>query len=106
MGATLAHVLPAAPPGFWALLAMAATMGGTMRSPLTFAAEIAGNIHVVLPLLAAGLSAHLLTVLLVRRSILTEDARLVGYIGWKDLMKVRVRPQTKEQERVVPYRLR
>ncbi len=42
----LSGYLPAASPGFWALLAMAATMGGTMRSPLTatfFAVELTGN---------------------------------------------------------------
>ena len=35
MGAVLAGFLPAADPGLWALLAMAATMGGTMRATLT-----------------------------------------------------------------------
>ena len=82
LGATLAHVLPAAPPGFWALLAMAATMGGTMRSPLTatfFAVELTGNTHVLLPLIAACVSAHLLTVLLMRRSILTEKVARRGH---------------------------
>ena len=82
MGAALAHVLPAASPGFWALLAMAATMGGTMRSPLTatfFAAEITGNTHVLLPLLAACVTAHLVTVLLMRRSILTEKVARRGH---------------------------
>jgi len=75
MGMALAHVLPAASPGFWALLAMAATMDGTMRSSLTatfFATELTGNTHVLLPLLAACVTAHLVTVLLMRRSILTE----------------------------------
>ena len=82
MGAALAHVLPAASPGFWALLAMAATMGGTMRSPLTatfFAAELTGNTHVLLPLMAACVTAHLVTVLLMRRSILTEKVARRGH---------------------------
>jgi chloride channel protein, CIC family len=82
MGATLTHVLPAASPRFWALLTMAATMGGTMRSPLTatfFAAEITGNTHVLLPLLTACMTAHLLTVLLLRRSILTEKVARRGH---------------------------
>src|SRR5690606_10154617 len=35
LGAALAGWLPNASPGFWALLAMAAMMGGTMRAPLT-----------------------------------------------------------------------
>ncbi len=39
------HGLPG-DPGFWALLGMAAMMGGTMRSPLTgmlFAVELTGD---------------------------------------------------------------
>ena len=82
IGATLAHVLPDASPGFWALLTMAATMGGTMRSPLTatfFAVEITGNTHVLLPLLTACMTAHLVTVLLMRRSILTEKVARRGH---------------------------
>ncbi len=75
MGAVLSGFFPAADPGFWALLAMAATMGGTMRAPLTatfFAVELTGNTHVLLPLIAACATAHAATVLLMKRSILTE----------------------------------
>ena len=82
LGAALAHVMPAASPGFWALLAMCATMGGTMRSPLTatfFAVELTGNTHVLLPLIAACVTAHLVTVLLMRRSILTEKVARRGH---------------------------
>jgi H+/Cl- antiporter ClcA/CBS domain-containing protein len=82
MGMTLAQFLPGADPGFWALLAMAATMGGTMRSPLTatfFAAELTGNTHVLLPLIAACGTAHVVTVLLMRRSILTEKVARHGH---------------------------
>ncbi len=82
MGAALAPFLPHASPGFWALLGMAATMGGTMRSPLTatfFATEITGNTHVLLPLIAATATAHLVTVLLMRRSILTEKVARRGH---------------------------
>ena len=35
-----------------------------------------------------------------------EGERLVGYIGWKDLMNVRSRLQAEERERVVLYRVR
>jgi chloride channel protein, CIC family len=69
-------------PGFWALLAMCATMGGTMRSPLTptfFAVELTGTTHVLLPLIAACVTAHLVTVLLMRRSILTEKVARRGH---------------------------
>jgi CBS domain-containing protein len=59
----------------FALLGMAAMMGGTMRSPLTatiFAVELTGNVHVLLPLITACTAAHAVTVLLLKRSILTE----------------------------------
>ncbi len=59
----------------WALIGMAAMMGGTMRSPLTgvmFAVEITGNFDLLLPLLAATGASHAITVLLLKRSILTE----------------------------------
>ncbi|HEY7901540.1 MAG TPA: chloride channel protein [Caulobacteraceae bacterium] len=82
MGAALAGFLPGGQPGFWALLAMAATMGGTMRSPLTatfFAVELTGNTHVLLPLIAACGAAHIVTVLLMKRSILTEKVARRGH---------------------------
>jgi H+/Cl- antiporter ClcA len=82
MGAALVGILPTESPGFWALLAMAATMGGTMRSPLTatfFAVELTGNTHVLLPLIAACGTAHAVTVLLLRRSILTEKVARRGH---------------------------
>ncbi|CUX67509.1 Chloride channel protein [Agrobacterium tumefaciens str. Kerr 14] len=68
-------VMPGHDPGFWALLGMAAMMGGTMRAPLTgtfFAVEITGDISTLVPLLAATVVAYAVTVLLLRRSILTE----------------------------------
>jgi chloride channel protein, CIC family len=61
--------------GYWALLGMAATMGGTMRSPLTgalFAVELTGDLHALPALLAATAAAHAVTVLVLKRSILTE----------------------------------
>jgi chloride channel protein, CIC family len=82
LGAALAPFLPHASPGFWALLAMCATMGGTMRSPLTatfFAVEVTGNTHVLLPLIAACVTAHTVTVLIMRRSILTEKISRRGH---------------------------
>jgi CIC family chloride channel protein len=61
--------------GAWALIGMAAMMGGTMRSPLTailFACELTGNFELIGPLLIATSAAYALTVLLLKRSILTE----------------------------------
>src|SRR6202034_1415788 len=82
LGSVLTMVLPTASPGFWPLLAMAAIMGGTMRSPLTatfFAVELTGNTNVLLPLITACVTAHLVTVLLLRRSILTEKIARRGH---------------------------
>jgi len=61
--------------GFWALLGMTAILGGTMRAPLTailFAVELTGNFHVLPALLAASAAGFSFTVLVMRRSILTE----------------------------------
>ncbi len=74
MGWLAGHLLPGAP-GFWALLGMAAMLGGTMRAPLTgtlFAVELTGDLHALAPLLAASTAAYAVTVLLLKRSILTE----------------------------------
>ncbi len=75
LGAMEAHLMPFGDAGFWALLGMAAILGGTMRAPLTstlFAMELTGNSHLLLPLLVASVAAFAVTVVLMRRSILTE----------------------------------
>jgi CBS domain-containing protein len=92
-------LLPFGDPGFWALLGMAAILGGTMRAPLTatiFAVELTGNSHVMLPLLAASVAAFILTVLLMKRSILTEriarrGLHLTREYGIDPFMDTRVR---------------
>ncbi|ACL57079.1 chloride channel protein [Methylobacterium nodulans] len=74
MGWLVGSMLPGTP-GFWALLGMAAMLGGTMRAPLTgalFAVELTGDVHMLAPLLAATVAAYAVTVLLLKRSILTE----------------------------------
>jgi H+/Cl- antiporter ClcA/CBS domain-containing protein len=74
MGWLVGQVLPG-DAGFWALLGMAAMLGGTMRSPLTsvlFAIELTGDWRMLAPLLAASTAAYATTVLLLKRSILTE----------------------------------
>ncbi|HVW72248.1 MAG TPA: chloride channel protein [Rhizomicrobium sp.] len=75
LGAVEGHFIPFADAGFWALLGMSAILGGTMRAPLTatfFAVELTGNTHILLPLLVATVAAFTVTVLLMKRSILTE----------------------------------
>jgi H+/Cl- antiporter ClcA len=67
-------VLPGSPT-LWALVGMAAMMGGAMRAPLTailFAVELTGNFGALLPLIIATGTAYSVTVLLLKRSILTE----------------------------------
>jgi CIC family chloride channel protein len=67
--------LPGNDAGAWALLGMAAMMGGTMRSPLSgilFAVELTGDFALLGPLLLATGTSYAVTVLLLKRSILTE----------------------------------
>jgi chloride channel protein, CIC family len=91
MGGALAaiesHFMPFADAGFWALLGMAAILGGTMRAPLTstlFAVEITGNSHILLPLLTASAAAFAVTVLVMKRSILTERIARRGHHIWRE----------------------
>jgi H+/Cl- antiporter ClcA len=82
LGAVEGHILPAEGAGFWPLIAMAAILGGTMRSPLTgvvFALELTHDVNSLLPLMVAVLCAHGMTVLLMKRSILTEKISRRGY---------------------------
>lgn len=76
LGAAAGHFIPGTTgDGYWALLGMAAMMSGTMRAPLTatiFAVELTSNLSTLLPLLVACVTAHTMTVLLMRHSILTE----------------------------------
>ncbi len=61
---------------------MGAILGGTMRSPLTgvvFALELTARFSMLLPLLMACVVAHGFTVLVLRRSILTEKVARRGY---------------------------
>ena len=74
LGWLLGLALPGEP-GFWALLGMASMLGGTMRAPLTgalFAVELTGDLPALPALLGATVAAYAVTVLLLRRSMLTE----------------------------------
>lgn len=82
LGALEAHWLPIGQPGLWAGLSMGAMMGGTMRSPLTaiaFMLELTHDVALLPGLLVACVAAHAVTVLLMRRSILTEKVARRGH---------------------------
>lgn len=75
MGALESYMIPFGNSSLWAILSMAAVMGGTMRSPLTailFTIELTHDFNLMPALLVSCTSAYLLTVLVMRRSILTE----------------------------------
>jgi CBS domain-containing protein len=82
LGAVEAHFLPGGDAPLWVLVSMAAVMGGTMRSPLTgtvFALELTHDVNALPALLIASVAAHGLTVLLMKRSILTEKVARRGF---------------------------
>ncbi len=75
LGAFAGQWIPAGDAGLWAMVAMAGMMGGTMRSPLTgmfFMLELTGDLSALPALLCGSVAALAVTVLLMRRSILTE----------------------------------
>ena len=81
LGALEAHFLPG-DASLWVLVSMAAVLGGTMRSPLTgaiFALELTHDIKALPALLIGSVVAYGLTVLVMRRSILTEKIARRGY---------------------------
>jgi H+/Cl- antiporter ClcA/CBS domain-containing protein len=82
LGGIEAIFLPNEGIGFWPLVSMGAILGGTMRSPLTgiiFSLELTHDVNALLPLLVASVIAHAFTVLVLKRSILTEKVARRGY---------------------------
>jgi chloride channel protein, CIC family len=82
LGALEANFLPGATPSLWPLVSMAAVLGGTMRCPFTavvFALELTHDIDAMLPLLIGSTVAYAFTVLVMKRSILTEKVARRGY---------------------------
>jgi H+/Cl- antiporter ClcA len=75
LGGLEAQIFPAVAPGFWPLVGLAGVLGGVMRSPLTgvaFAVELTHRYEALLPLLVGACAAYAVSVLLLRRSVLTE----------------------------------
>jgi H+/Cl- antiporter ClcA len=82
LGGLFSHIAPGHGPGFWPVIGMAAMLGGTMRAPMTaiiFTLELTHNVELMLPLLVAVGAAHCFTVLVLKRSILTEKISRRGF---------------------------
>ena len=75
LGALVAPLFPSGDAGLWATLAMGAMMAGTMGAPFTaiaFLLEATHDVNLLPGLLIAAFAADAVTVLLMKRSILTE----------------------------------
>ena len=75
LGVVLAQVLPGGSPGLWALVCMAAVLGSVLGAPLmavVFALGLTHDTEALLPLLLTTVVAYGVTVLAMKRSIMTE----------------------------------
>jgi H+/Cl- antiporter ClcA/CBS domain-containing protein len=86
MGAALGGVeamfLPHEGAGFWPLVSMGAILAGTMGAPFTailFALELTHDINMLVPLLVAAMLSYGMTVMVLKRSILTEKVARRGF---------------------------
>ncbi|HVX70806.1 MAG TPA: chloride channel protein [Mycobacteriales bacterium] len=82
LGTLEAHIFPHVGAGFWPLVALAGVLGGVMRSPFTgvvFAIELTGRFDAVLPLMIGASVAFGVSVLVLKRSVLTEKIARRGY---------------------------
>ncbi|MFD7017981.1 chloride channel protein [Streptomyces sp. NPDC059928] len=75
LGAAEGLVFPSVSPGFWALVSLAGVLGGVMRSPLTgivFCLELTHEMNALIPMVITASAAYLLSVIVLKRSVLTE----------------------------------
>lgn len=83
IGTLISFLIPGVhSPGVWAVIGMGAIMGGMMRSPLTavvFCFELTKDSGLFLPLLIASTVSYVFTVVVMKRSILTEKISRRGY---------------------------
>jgi chloride channel protein, CIC family len=81
LGGLLAVVLPGGSTGLFVLVGMGAMIGGVMRSPFTgvvFSIELTHDLNALFPLLIGALVADGVTILAMKRSILTEKVARRG----------------------------
>jgi len=82
LGTVAGEVIPVGSHAQWAMIGMAAMMGGTMRAPFTaiiFTLELTHATNALPGLLVGCIAAEAVTVLLLRRSILTEKVARRGH---------------------------
>jgi H+/Cl- antiporter ClcA/predicted transcriptional regulator len=82
IGGLLGIALPGGTPADWAVLGMASALAGVTRSPFTalvFSVELTHDMDLFLPLLISVTLAHLISVLILKRSILTEKVARRGF---------------------------
>jgi H+/Cl- antiporter ClcA/CBS domain-containing protein len=75
LGALIGQYVHVGDPGLWAMVGMGAIIGGTMRSPFTgmvFTLELTHDLNALPALFIGSITALGFTVLVLRRSILTE----------------------------------
>ncbi len=75
LGTAIAYVIPGTDASLWPLVCMAAVLAGVLGAPLTaavFALGLTGDFNAFLPLLLTTGISYGLTVLVMRRSIMTE----------------------------------
>ncbi len=81
LGALEGHLFTPVGAGFWALMGLASVVGGVMRSPLTgivFSLELTHAWSTLLPLAVCTAAAYGLSVLVLKRSVLTEKVARRG----------------------------
>jgi H+/Cl- antiporter ClcA len=119
LGGLEAGIFPHVGAGFWPLVGLAGVLGGVMRSPLTgvvFALELTHRYEALLPLLIGATVAYAVSILILRRSVLTEkiarrglhltreysvDPLEVLFVG--DVMSTVVSPSGGSEETVVAH---
>jgi len=114
LGAIEGRWMPMGDAGMWAMISMAAMMGGTMRSPLTamvFTLELTHDLNLLPGLLVGCIAAHAVTVLALRRSILTEKVARRGFHINREyvvdpLMGLRVSEAMDQEAPVIPATMR
>lgn len=82
LGSLLSFGLPHEEPGFWAVLGLGAAMSGALRVPATaivFTVEVTHDWNMLLPLLIGCTASYAVSVLYLRRSILTRKVARRGY---------------------------